>query len=106
MPTAACLPRQVDARCATEVVVMPAPISYRLDPELKKRLARRAVAEGVSETSLVSRLLDEGLKISGHPGIVYLLLASQRWEGLVSADGVDHAEKSLRAGQGRTATSS
>lgn len=50
---------------------MPASVSYRLDPQLKERLARRAHDEGVSETSLVARLLDEGLKASAHPGIVY-----------------------------------
>ena len=46
-------------------------VSYRLDPELKNRLAERAHEEGISETSLVTRLLDEGLKTSAHPGIVY-----------------------------------
>ena len=50
---------------------MPASVSYRLDPQLKGRLAQRAHDEGVSETSLVTRLLDEGLKTSAHPGIVY-----------------------------------
>ena len=50
---------------------MPASISYRLDPQLKERLAQRADDQGVSETSLVTRLLDEGLKTSAHPGIVY-----------------------------------
>jgi hypothetical protein len=50
---------------------MPASVSYRLDPQLKDRLAQRARDEGVSETSLVARLLDEGLKTSAHPGIVY-----------------------------------
>lgn len=46
-------------------------VSYRLDPELKAKLARRARDESVSETSLVTRLIDEGLKTSAHPGIVY-----------------------------------
>lgn len=50
---------------------MPMSVSYRLDPQLKNRLAERAHDEGVSETSLVTRLLDEGLKTSAHPGIVY-----------------------------------
>ena len=46
-------------------------VSYRLDPQLKDRLAERAHEEGISETHLVTRLLDEGLKTSAHPGIVY-----------------------------------
>jgi len=50
---------------------MAASVSYRLDPQLKDRLAQRAHDERVSETSLVTRLLDEGLKTSAHPGIVY-----------------------------------
>jgi len=50
---------------------MPVSVSYRLDPQLKEDLARRAHDEGISETSLVSRLIDEGLKTSAHPGIVY-----------------------------------
>jgi hypothetical protein len=50
---------------------MPASVSYRLHPQLKDRLAKRAHDDGVSETSLVARLLDEGLKTSAHSGIVY-----------------------------------
>ncbi|MGH3327667.1 MAG: hypothetical protein ACRDPT_07745 [Streptomycetales bacterium] len=50
---------------------MPASVSYRLDPDLKKRLSERARVEGVTETSLVERLLDEALKIAAHPGVVY-----------------------------------
>lgn len=50
---------------------MPISVSYRLDPQLKDRLAERARQEGASETRLVARLLDEGLKTSAHPGIVY-----------------------------------
>jgi hypothetical protein len=50
---------------------MPAAVSYRLDQQLKARLAQRARDEGISETGLVTRLLDEGLKMSEHPGIVY-----------------------------------
>jgi hypothetical protein len=53
------------------VVAVPASVSYRLDPALKERLAQRAHDERVSETSLVVRLLDEGLKTSAYPGIVY-----------------------------------
>jgi hypothetical protein len=50
---------------------MPVSVSYRLDPQLKQELARRAHDEGISETSLVTRLIDEGLKTSAHPGIIY-----------------------------------
>ena len=50
---------------------MPVSVSYRLDPRLKDRLAERAHDEGISEESRVTRFLDEGLKTSAHPGIVY-----------------------------------
>ena len=45
--------------------------SYRLDRELKRLLAERAAREQVTETALVTRLLEEGLKTSAYPGIVY-----------------------------------
>jgi hypothetical protein len=45
--------------------------SYRLDPQLKRRLAERAASEQVTETTLVTRLLEEGLKTAAYPGIVY-----------------------------------
>lgn len=45
--------------------------SYRLDPQIKGRLRRQAVMEGVSERSLVERLVGEGLDSLHHPGIVY-----------------------------------
>ena len=45
--------------------------SYRLDPELKRLLAEQAAREQITETTLVTRLLQEGLKTGSHPGIVY-----------------------------------
>lgn len=46
-------------------------VTYRLDEDLKQRVSARAQAEGMTETALVTRLLDEGLKVAAHPGIVY-----------------------------------
>ena len=45
--------------------------SLRLDDELRARLARRAEDEGVSVTSLVERLLNQGLAMGEHPGIFF-----------------------------------
>lgn len=45
--------------------------SYRLDASLKERLAQRAAAEGITETALVTRLLEQGLAAIEHPGVVY-----------------------------------
>jgi hypothetical protein len=45
--------------------------SYRLSPELKQRLAEHARAEGATETALVTRLLEEGLKTEAYPSVFY-----------------------------------
>lgn len=45
--------------------------SYRLDPEVKRRLEQQAAVESVSERSLLERLIAEGLDVLHHPGIVY-----------------------------------
>lgn len=45
--------------------------SYRLDSELKTRLAAQAAAEGCTETALVTRLLSQGLTSIEHPGVVF-----------------------------------
>ena len=50
---------------------MPAAKSFRLPADLVERLARKAADEGVSQTELVSSLLDEGLKVRAFSGIVY-----------------------------------
>lgn len=50
---------------------MPTSVSYRLDERLKERLASRARRDRITETALVSQLLEEGLKTLEHPGIVY-----------------------------------
>jgi len=73
--------------------------TYRLDEELKRRISELADAEGATETALVSRLLDEGLKVAAHPGIVYrdgptgrraaLATGPDVWE---IVNGVRHAE--------------
>jgi len=47
------------------------PTSFRLPADLLSRTAEEAAREGVSVTSLVSSLLDEGLKIRRFPGIVF-----------------------------------
>lgn len=45
--------------------------SYRMDPDLKDRLARRAAAGRVTERALLEELLGEGLTMREHPGIVF-----------------------------------
>lgn len=45
--------------------------SYRLDPAIKGRLEEQAAEEGVSERSLLERLISEGLDTLHQPGIIY-----------------------------------
>ena len=50
---------------------MSQPTSFRLPPELVKRIDAEAAQRGMTMTRLVSSLLDEGLKTGRFPGVVY-----------------------------------
>jgi len=51
---------------------MATPLSIRFDPHLLARLRRRANATtGSSTSALAQRLIDEGLRMSDHPGILF-----------------------------------
>lgn len=76
---------------------MAASTSYRLDPELKAQLARQASAEGVTETGLVVRLLEQGLAAMDHPGIVHRPGPSGWRAGLASGPDVDEVVRAVRA---------
>jgi sulfur carrier protein ThiS len=45
--------------------------SFRLDDDLRRRLATAADADGTSVTALIERLLREGLEVMSFPGIVF-----------------------------------
>jgi hypothetical protein len=45
--------------------------SLRLDDALREQLARRAEFEGLSVNALVERLLNQGLAMIEHPGIIF-----------------------------------
>jgi len=48
------------------------PLSIRFDAELLARLRRHARAEtGANTSALAQRLIDEGLRMAEHPGIVF-----------------------------------
>jgi hypothetical protein len=76
---------------------MASPTSYRLTSELKQRLAQRAAAEGVTETALVTRLLEQGLAAIEHPGIVYRPGPTGWRAGLAGGPDVDEVVRALRA---------
>jgi len=71
--------------------------SYRLDPDLKKRLACQATAEGITETALVVRLLMQGLTAIEHPGIVYRPGPSGWRAGLSGGPDVDEVVRAVRS---------
>src|SRR4051794_28768469 len=51
---------------------MSAPLSIRFDDQVLARLRRRARAlPGLSASGLAQRLVDEGLRMAEHPGIVF-----------------------------------
>lgn len=75
--------------------------SYRLAAELKQRLARRATTEGVTETALVTRLLEQGLAAIDHPGIVYRPGPTGWRAGLAGGPDVDEVVRAVRT-SGRT----
>jgi hypothetical protein len=58
---------------------MSAPLSVRFDEQVLERLRRRARAvPGLTPSGLAQRLVDEGLRMSEHPGIVFKDGASGR----------------------------
>jgi hypothetical protein len=51
---------------------MTAPLSIRFDPQLLDRLKRRAQSVvGATPSGLAQRLIDEGLRMSDHPGVLF-----------------------------------
>src|SRR4030088_2937797 len=51
---------------------MTTPLSIRFSPSLLTRLRRRANAmTGASAAGLAQRLIDEGLRMADHPGVIF-----------------------------------
>lgn len=71
--------------------------SYRLAADLKQRLAQRAAAEGITETALVTRLLEQGLAAIEHPGIVYRPGPTGWRAGLAGGPDVDEVVRAVRS---------
>lgn len=79
---------------------MARPTSFRLSEELLERLEQAAREGGESTTSLVSTLLDEGLKANQFPGIVYRSGPTGRRAGLVRGPDVWEIVRDLRSAPG------
>lgn len=50
---------------------MTTPMSIRFDAELLTRLRRRAAASSATTSALAQRLIDEGLRMADHPGVIF-----------------------------------
>jgi uncharacterized protein (DUF433 family) len=46
--------------------------SFRFDPAVLERLEQRARQTGLTQTALVERYVDEGLRHDDHPGVVFV----------------------------------
>lgn len=81
-------------------VVMPRkqPTPVRLDPDVAARLALWASAHpGLSLSSAINRLVDEGLRAEEHPGIVFRPGATGRRAGLVGGPDVWEVVRAVRS---------
>jgi sarcosine oxidase gamma subunit len=76
---------------------MTTPLSIRFEPGLLARLRHRAVAEtGANTSALAQRLIDEGLRMAEHPGIVFKAGPSGRRAALAYGPDVWEIVKFLR----------
>lgn len=76
---------------------MSAPLSIRFDEALLGRLRRRALATpGSTVSGLAQRLVDEGLRMSEHPGVVFKDGPSGRRAALALGPDVWEVVKALR----------
>lgn len=80
---------------------MAASASYRLDEGLKRQLAEQAAVEGVTETALVTRFIDEGLKTAAYSGIIYRNGATGRRAALAGGPDVWEVVLGVRSASGR-----
>ena len=80
---------------------MTRPTSFRLPDDLLARVDAEAIATGTSVTSLVSSLLDEGLKSRRFPGVVYRNGPAGRRAGLARGPDVWEVIRAVRSAPGR-----
>jgi hypothetical protein len=78
-------------------VVMTTPLSVRFESALLARLRRRASATtGVTTSALAQRLIDEGLRMADHPGVIFKDGPSGRRAALACGPDVWEVIKFLR----------
>ena len=67
---------------------MSSPISIRFPDDLAARIRRRSARSNESTSGLVARLVDEGMRMEDHPGIVFRDGPAGRRAGLASGPDV------------------
>jgi hypothetical protein len=77
------------------------PTSFRLPEQLLDRLDDEAAARATSVTALVTALLDEGLKASRFPGVVYRDGPAGRRAGLVGGPDVWEVIRDIKHAPGK-----
>lgn len=80
------------------------PTSFRLPDELLERLDEEANSSGTSVTTLVTSLLDEGIKTRRFPGIVYRDGPTGRRAALVGGPDVWEVVRAVSEAKGRGET--
>lgn len=80
---------------------MAKPTSFRLAEQLLERLDEEAVDRGVSLSALVTALLDEGLKTSRFPGIIYRNGSIGRIAGLANGPDVWEIVRDIKQAPGK-----
>lgn len=73
------------------------PLSIRFDAELLERLRSRAALRGTTPSGLAQRLVDEGLRVQEHPGIVFRDGPSGRRAALVAGPDVWEIVSAVRS---------
>ena len=77
------------------------PTSFRLPPELVRRIDSEASERRMTMTGLVQSLLDEGLKTSRYPGIIYRDGPTGRRAALAGGPDVWEIVRTVRQAPGR-----
>src|SRR5438876_1467940 len=76
---------------------MSTPISVRFPDEVARRLRRSGAGTGEATSGLVVRLVDEGIRMAEHPGIVFRDGPTGRRAGLAAGPDVWEVISALRS---------
>src|SRR5439155_27293876 len=81
-------PRSLRRSLSRYMVVMSTPVSVRFPDPVADRVRQRSASSGEPASGLVVRLVDEGMRMEDHPGIVFRDGPGGRRAGLASGPDV------------------